>query len=53
MLPGRFSSKVLYFWGGEKKATSGFVLQVMLRGSLCVSGPCTLQLSHGDTSKLA
>ena len=37
----------------KKRATSGFGLQVMLVGSLCVLVPCTLQLSCGTRSKLA
>ena len=37
----------------KKRETSGFGLQVMLGGSLCVSGPCILQLYCGTTSKLA
>ena len=30
----------------KRRATSGFGLKVILRGSLCFSGPCTLQLSY-------
>ena len=29
----------------KKRATSGFGLKVMLGGSLCVSGPCMMQIS--------
>ena len=37
----------------KKRATSGFRLNVMIGGSLCVSGTCTLQLSFGSISKIA
>ena len=37
----------------KKRATSGFVLKVIIGGSLHVSGPCKLQLSCGDIYKLA
>ena len=37
----------------KKRVTSGFGLQVMLGGSLCVLGPRTLQLSYGTRFKLA
>ena len=37
----------------QKRANSCFRLQVMLGGSIFVSGPCTLQLSCGTRSKLA
>ena len=33
-------------------ATSGFVFQVMLVGSLCVSGPYKFHLSCGSLSKI-
>ena len=36
----------------KKRATSGFGLQVMLGGSLCVSGTCTLKLYCGNLSKI-
>ena len=37
----------------KKRATSGFGLKLILRRSLCVSGPCTLQLSCGIISGIA
>ena len=37
----------------KKMATSGFGLQVILGGSLCVSGTCKLYLSFGTISKKA
>ena len=37
----------------KKRATSGFGLKVMLRGSLCVSDPCTLQIYFGAISNIA
>ena len=37
----------------EKRETSGFVLKVMLGGSICVSGTCILQLSCGIISNIA
>ena len=53
-LTGGSSYKSLSFWGCEEKiATSGFGLKVILEGSLSVSGPCILQLSFGDISKIA
>ena len=36
----------------KERANSGFGLQVMLGGSLFVSGPCTLQLSCVNISKI-
>ena len=36
----------------KKRATSGFGLQVMLGEDIFVSGPCTLQLSCGNISKI-
>ena len=52
--PGRFSSEGWSCWGsGEKRATSGFWLKVMLGGSLCVSDTCTFNLSCGYISKLS
>ena len=52
-LPVRFSSEGLSHLGSEEKLlTSGFVLKVMLGGSLCVSVPCTLQPSCGTMHKL-
>ena len=37
----------------KKRATSGFGLEVMLGGSLCVSVPCILQLYYGNISRIA
>ena len=37
----------------KKRTTSGFGLEVMLGGSLCDSGPCTLQISCGTISNIA
>ena len=37
----------------KKRATSGFGLQVIFRGIICVSGPCTLYLYCGTISNLA
>ena len=37
----------------KKRVTSGFGLQVMLGGYICVSGTCTLNLSCGNRSRLA
>ena len=34
------------------RAASGVGLQVMFQGSICVSGPCTLQLSCGNIYEL-
>ena len=36
----------------EKRSTEGFLLKVMLGGSLCVLVPCILQLSCGTISNL-
>ena len=36
-----------------ERATSGFVFQVILGGSLFVSGPCKFQISFGTIYKLA
>ena len=43
----------LYGAAKKKRATSGFGLQVIFRGIICVSGPCTLYLSSGTISNLA
>ena len=37
----------------KKKKTSGFGLQVILGGSICVSGPCTFQVSCGTRSSIS
>ena len=37
----------------KRRANSGFLLKVMIGGSLCVSGPCTLKISCGNISRLA
>ena len=37
----------------KKWVTSGFGLKVMLGRSLCVSGPCKLQITFGNRSKVA
>ena len=36
----------------KKRSTSGFGLQVMFIGSLCVSGYCTLKILCGTISNL-
>ena len=36
---------------GEKEVTKGFGFKVLLRGSLCVSGPCTLHIYCGTRYK--
>ena len=36
----------------KKRATSGFGLQVMIGGSICVSGTFKLKLSCGTISKI-
>ena len=36
-----------------ERATSGFGLQVIFVGSLCVSVPCTLKIYFGTRSKIA
>ena len=36
-----------------KMVTSGYVMQVIFEGYLCVSGPCVLQLSCGNIPKIA
>ena len=47
-------TKVDISWAvNKKRATSGFVYQVMLGGYLCVSGTCTLNLSCVTRSKLS
>ena len=57
LLVGFLGSSVLkvdiYGVVNKKRATSGFGLQVMLGGSICVSGPCTLQIYGGNISKIA
>ena len=51
--PGRLSSEGYIFGVVKKKgAASIFGLQVMLGGSLCVSGPCKLQIYCGTRTKL-
>ena len=42
----------IYGAAGGEMETSGFGLQVVIVGSLCVSGTCTLQISCGTISKL-
>ena len=37
----------------KRRAALGFVLQVILGESICVSGPCTFQISCGTISKIA
>ena len=37
----------------KKRVTSCFVSKVMIGGSLCVSGPCILQISCGNISNLS
>ena len=37
----------------KKRATSGFGLQAIIGGSLCVSGTCTLQIYCGTICKIA
>ena len=37
----------------KKRATSGFIFQVMFGGSICVPGTCILQISCGTRYKLA
>ena len=37
----------------KKRATSGFGLKVILRGYICVSGPCTFNLSSGYISNIS
>ena len=37
----------------KNRATSGFGLQVILRGSLCISGPWTFQIYCGTRSNTA
>ena len=36
----------------KKRETSGFVLKVIIGGFLCVSVPCTFQLSCGTISNI-
>ena len=36
----------------KNRATSGFGFKVMLRGSICLSGPFPLQLSCGTVSNI-
>ena len=42
----------IYVVMNKKRATSGFGLQVMIGGSIYVSGTCTLQIYCGTISKL-
>ena len=36
----------------KNRVTSGFEFQSMLVGSLCISGPCTIQLSFVTLSRI-
>ena len=37
----------------KKRATSGFVLKVMIGGSLFISGTCTLHICYGTISNIS
>ena len=55
LLVGFLGSSVLkvYIYGvvNKKRAASGFGLQVMIGGSIYVSGTCTLQIYGGTISR--